>query len=199
MTNAPIMPWADRTVGTGHMSPEDLMAAANPLNPRIHPDYQAEAVEGLLDQVGFVKRVIVNQTTGRVIDGHLRIKLALAKGAPTIPVEYVELSEAEERLVLATLDPTAALAEFDAETLTRLGEEVKLDFEDFDLSAFFKDDELAALMGGEPDNAGEDSDADSVGYDSAYIVLIECASESEQLTMIGRLSKQGIECKAIVS
>jgi hypothetical protein len=34
--------------------------------------------------------VTVNQTTGHVVDGHLRIELALARNEPTVPVTYVE-------------------------------------------------------------------------------------------------------------
>ena len=48
---------------------------------------------------------------GHVVDGHLRIELALARREPTVPVTYVELSEDEERLVLATLHPLATMAE----------------------------------------------------------------------------------------
>jgi len=36
---------------------------------------------------------VVNTTTGRLIDGHLRVELAKAQGQPTIPVVYVELSK----------------------------------------------------------------------------------------------------------
>lgn len=62
----------------------------------------------------------VNQTTGHVVDGHLRIELALARKEPTVPVTYVELSEDEERLVLASLDPLATMAEAEAAKLAEL-------------------------------------------------------------------------------
>src|SRR5438445_7754487 len=42
---------------------------------------------------------------------------ALARGITTVPVDYVELSPAEERTILATLDPIAALAGADKEKL----------------------------------------------------------------------------------
>jgi hypothetical protein len=37
----------------------------------------------------------------------------LERKGPTLPVTYVELSDDEERLVLATLDPLASLAPAD--------------------------------------------------------------------------------------
>jgi ParB-like chromosome segregation protein Spo0J len=59
----------------------------------------------MLDTVGWVQSVIVNRTTGYVVDGHLRVAMAISKGEALIPVSYVELDEAEENLVLAALDP----------------------------------------------------------------------------------------------
>ncbi len=53
---------------------------------------------------------MVNRTTGHVVDGHLRVELAVARNEPSVPVTYVELSEDEERLVLATSTPSAAMA-----------------------------------------------------------------------------------------
>jgi hypothetical protein len=73
-----------------------------------------------LSEVGWVAGVMVNRTTGNVVDGHLRIELALARQEATVPVTYVELTEAEEALVLATLDPIGAIAEAEATGLASL-------------------------------------------------------------------------------
>jgi hypothetical protein len=73
-----------------------------------------------LAEVGWVAEVTVNRTTGHVVDGHLRIELALARKEPSVPVTYVELSEDEERLVLASLDPLTAMAEAEASKLAEL-------------------------------------------------------------------------------
>jgi hypothetical protein len=90
---------------------------ANPRNWRLHPEHQQEAVASVLDEIGWVQDVIVNRTTGFVLDGHLRVALAVQRQEPLVPVKYVELSEEEERLVLATLDPLSAAAEQDDEKL----------------------------------------------------------------------------------
>src|SRR3990167_7388749 len=110
--------WRSRIVGEGEVAPDQLLA--NPLNWRLHPGAQQAALEGVLGDVGWVQRIIVNQRTGRVVDGHLRVSLALRHDVPTVPVLYVDLDEREEALVLATLDPIAAMAGADVEKLAAL-------------------------------------------------------------------------------
>lgn len=114
--------WRSRIVREGEVAPGDLLA--NPHNWRIHPRHQQAAMEGVLDDVGWVQRVIVNQRTGHMVDGHLRVTLALRRDEPTIPVLYVDLDEREEALVLATLDPMAGLAVADREQLGLLLDDV---------------------------------------------------------------------------
>ena len=114
-----------RIVGHGEEAPDQLLA--NPANWRIHPRAQQDAMKGVLDQVGWVQSVIVNRVTGHLIDGHMRVSLALREDAKTIPVAYVELTPEEESLVLATLDPLSALAGTDKEKLAELLAEVSTD------------------------------------------------------------------------
>ena len=110
--------WRNRITGGGQQAPQDLLA--NPQNWRIHSGDQQRALSAMLDEVGWVEDVVVNTTTGHILDGHLRVQLALRQEEPTVPVTYVELSEPEERLALATLDPTASFAEYDPGTLQDL-------------------------------------------------------------------------------
>lgn len=115
--------WQNRIVGHGEENPEQLVA--NPLNWRIHPKGQQAALQGTIDDIGFIRSVTVNQRTGFVLDGHLRVTLALRSGQKSIPVEYVDLSEAEEAEALATLDPIAALAAADKSAVDNLLKEVR--------------------------------------------------------------------------
>jgi len=92
----------------------------NPRNWRSHPPEQQRALAGALAEVGWVAEVLVNRTTGNVVDGHLRIELAVDRDEPVVPVTYVELTEDEERLVLASLDPPAAMATAEEEQLAAL-------------------------------------------------------------------------------
>lgn len=105
--------WRSRIIGHAEVAPSDLVP--NPENWRSHPQEQRDALGGALGDVGWVTEVIVNKTTGHLVDGHLRLDLALSRGEPFVPVTYVDLTVDEERLVLATLDPLAAMA--DAEVI----------------------------------------------------------------------------------
>ncbi len=93
--------WRNRIVSTRQVDPEKLVA--NPRNWRVHPKYQREALTTVLDKVGWVQQIIVNRTTGLIIDGHLRVALAIERGEDKIPVIYVDLSVGEENQMLATL------------------------------------------------------------------------------------------------
>lgn len=111
-------PWANRIVDHGEESPESLLP--NPANWRQHGVVQRQALTDVLGEVGLVQSVIVNRSSGHLVDGHLRVELACAQGQPTIPVVYVELSEEEEHIILAALDPIAALASADRDKLAAL-------------------------------------------------------------------------------
>jgi ParB-like chromosome segregation protein Spo0J len=100
--------WRSRIVEYGTEDPDQLLA--NPRNWRIHPKHQQHALSTALDQVGWAAPVIVNRRTGHVIDGHLRVGLALSRGETEVPVAYVDLTVAEEQVVLATFDPIASMA-----------------------------------------------------------------------------------------
>jgi DNA modification methylase len=110
--------WRNRIVGHGEKPPKQLLA--NPANWRGHPKEQRVALAGALAEVGWVAQVLVNRTTGHVVDGHLRVELAIDRGEQVVPVTYVELTEDEERLVLASLDPLAAMATAEKDALAVL-------------------------------------------------------------------------------
>lgn len=114
--------WRNRIVGYGEADPATLVA--NPQNYRRHPKRQQDALAGSLGELGWIDTVTVNRTTGNMVDGHLRVEQALSHGETSVPVQYVELSEAEERLALATLDPITYMAETDAASLGALLEGV---------------------------------------------------------------------------
>lgn len=115
--------WRNRIIGYGEESPEQLLA--NPRNFRVHPKSQQQALLGVMQEVGVVDAVMVNQRTGFVVDGHLRVALAISEKQPMVPVTYVDLSEDEEALILATFDPIAAMAATDKAQLDALLRDVQ--------------------------------------------------------------------------
>jgi len=115
----------NRITGSGSINPAKIKT--NPLNFRKHPGVQKDAMEGILEEVGWVQNVIVNKTTGRLVDGHLRHEIAIQNKEAKIPVIYVELTEDEERLILATLDPIAELATRDRKLYEQLTSQISTD------------------------------------------------------------------------
>ena len=119
------MTWESRIIGHGVMDPHELIP--NPKNWRTHPKLQEKALEGALEDIGWIQDVIVNERTGKLLDGHLRVELAKKRGEHKIPVVMVDLSEEEEELALITLDPITAMAEADKDMLNDLIERCKTD------------------------------------------------------------------------
>jgi DNA modification methylase len=117
--------WDNRIISSGTMDPLDLIP--NPKNWRKHPKGQAQALEGALDEIGWIQDVIVNQRTGKLLDGHLRVELAKKKGETKVPVKFVDLSEEEEAKALLILDPISSMAEADKDLLKALMDEVSTD------------------------------------------------------------------------
>lgn len=110
--------WRNRVVGSGIIEDASQLLA-NPHNFRIHSTHQQNTLTGVLDEVGWVDDVKVNQRTGFVVDGHMRVMLAIKHNQP-VPVKYLDLSEEEEALILATFDPISAMAATDADKLREL-------------------------------------------------------------------------------
>jgi hypothetical protein len=117
--------WRTRIVGYGEADPRDLVPNAS--NWRRHPEHQRAALNGILSEIGWVAEILVNRRSGQVIDGHLRLEEALARGEPRVPVRYVDLSLSEEKQVLASLDPITTMAQTDHDKLDALLHDVHSD------------------------------------------------------------------------
>ena len=100
-----------------HVRAGDLKA--NPKNWRKHPKAQRQALQAILDDVGYADALIARDTPDglMLLDGHLRADLT---PDATVPVLVTDLDDAEADTVLATLDPLAAMAEPDTEKLRSL-------------------------------------------------------------------------------
>ena len=100
----------------------------NPKNWRTHPVAQQDALRGVLAEVGYADALIARETPEglMLVDGHLR-----AETTPDadVPVLVLDIDEAEADLMLATLDPLAAMAGRDEERLAELLSTVSSDNE----------------------------------------------------------------------
>jgi ParB-like chromosome segregation protein Spo0J len=191
--------WTSRIVGHDRVDPATLIA--NPYNPRTHPPKQREALEAAIKDVGFIRSVTVNRTTGRLIDGHERVWQAVRSGQPTIDVEYVELSEEAERKALATLDRIGELAEIDPAMLDGLLRQFETGSAALQaMLAEFADEAGLYRAAGPPeghrDPLGKD---ESHRLGDQFRILITCEDEQQQTELLERLTDEGLECRALIA
>ena len=177
--------WRSRIVETGSADPHTLIPHGQ--NWRRHPTSQREALKGILAEVGWVQGVIVNRTTNRIVDGHARVEEAITNGETVVPVTYVELSENEEREVLATLDPLGAMATTDAESLKRLVKDVQT-----------ADRTVAKLLTSISKTSARES-AGPVLSNFEYRIVVDCKGERHQAQLLKQLEKQGLICRPLIS
>jgi ParB-like chromosome segregation protein Spo0J len=101
----------------------------NPKNWRRHPQSQIDTLGDVISQVGWAGACLLNEKTGRLIDGHARQKVALQNGDVPIPVLIGSWSEEEEALILATLDPIGGMAIGDQKAYQQLIDQINVQSE----------------------------------------------------------------------
>lgn len=102
--------------------------ADNPSNWRVHPDAQLRALEDIIAEVGFADTLLFNERTGRLLDGHARKKVA--KPGEKVPVLVGSWTEEQEKVILATLDTSTAMAKANPDALDALLEDISLSSHD---------------------------------------------------------------------
>jgi ParB-like chromosome segregation protein Spo0J len=103
--------YESRITRTERVDPNTLLA--HPDNYVVHTEEQEAAMLAVITQVGITEPILVSEASGRIIDGHMRVALAVRHSIPTIPVSYVQLTEEEERKALLYLKRTTGMARFD--------------------------------------------------------------------------------------
>lgn len=162
---------------------------ANPKNWREHPPEQKKALQGVLDEVGIAGALLARETPEglELIDGHLRSDV---DAKADWPVLILDVDEREADILLASVDPIAALAKTNQVGLQQLLE--TLETENEDLQSLI--DELSNnTLVHEP---LEQEDGTEIPMDLEYIVVANCENEKQQIEIIKWLEKGGYPCKA---
>ena len=108
--------------GIEMVDPDQLLA--NPWNYRIHTERQRLALQNSLDDLGWLRPVLVNRLTQHIVDGHGRVEEA-DKAGEQVPVQYCVLSEEQEREAIVSLDTIVGMAGTDKDKLQELSETLK--------------------------------------------------------------------------
>lgn len=129
-------------------------------NPRkdLKPgDADYERLKRSLTEFGYVEPVIYNETTGRVVGGHQRLKVLADLGYTDVDCVVVELDETREKALNIALNKISG--EWDETKLALLIAD--LDAADFDAEPTgFDDDEIQAMIGSFDDDEVTDDGFD---------------------------------------
>lgn len=147
-----------------YRSPKDLIA--HDLNWGVHSDKQAAALSSSIGEFGWLKPVIVNGRTGRIIDGHARVAYAKNAGVTQVPCRVVDVDEAVEARMLATIDRVGELRGRDDTALWTLLKTCLADdalppagFDEADIAALLASNETGKPpKGAGAPNFGDDDD-----------------------------------------
>ncbi len=111
-------------------------------NPRTITPAKLAQLTRSLETFGWVEAVVVNRRGGnRIVGGHRRLEVAVASGAATAPVIFVDLDDAEERALNLALNNPAGTWDLPALTDLLGG----LDPDTRELAGFGPDDIKAVL------------------------------------------------------
>lgn len=117
--------WTHKLVKTENLSVETLLKMAHPENAREHPSHQLEATEELIETIGLIDELKANINSGHIFNGHARIQIALQSGQTSLPVNWYDLTEDEERLALEQYDAMTYEATYNPDKLRALMEKTK--------------------------------------------------------------------------
>jgi len=182
----------------GHGSKPASQFQANPLNWRKHPQRQRDAVRASLDELGWVDVVIENVRTGNLVDGHERVWQAL-ENDDDVPYIQVDLSEPEEKLALAILDPLTNLATTDAEVLNALLGETHPDSEVLaQLLAEVADAAHLYVGFDQMEDKSGDEDEDYMGKSVVRVEVMNAMAKQDVVSAISELVEQNPDWEATV-
>jgi hypothetical protein len=163
---------------------------AHELNPRIHSPLQRAVLTQLYQEIGFARSVLAYELPDgrlKLIDGHLRAGLTPDE---IVDVEILDVTEVEARTLLLSIDPLAQIAEYEEKELAALREQVEKDSAAVQmLWKKIQDEEPPTPPPDEPPPVLEDQ----------YLIIIECASEAEQVQLLRRFGREGLKCQAKVA
>jgi hypothetical protein len=186
--------YVSRIVGYGEESADQLLA--NPFNWRIHTQVQQQAADAVLDEIGIIQNIIVNQTTGHVVDGHMRILLAMRRRDDhPLPVTYVRLSEDEEYRALATFDAIGALAGRDDQKVKELiaAQSQEPDALRFLFAANLNAEAIRAKIRQQRLDAGASGDFSK----DSEIVIVETTDHNDAVALMERLVDEGRTARVV--
>lgn len=96
--------------------------AGHDMNWKTHPSLQREAYLEFRQEVGWAGAVLFNETTNRLLDGHMRLQDALENNLEELPVLVITVDRETELKILALLDQIGSMYDQRQQALKKLAE-----------------------------------------------------------------------------
>jgi hypothetical protein len=161
-------------------------------NFRTHPHAQRAALAGIYEEVGFARSLLAYELPDgrlKLIDGHLRRDF---DPDMEVDVEILDVTDAEARQLLLTIDPLAALAQQEEQLHQRLLDITPTQSPELD-------DAWQATVAGLPQVPHVVPLPEPQEMTEQYLILVTCRDEKQQVELLGQFAKQGLPCKALLS
>jgi DNA modification methylase len=126
-------------------------------NPRDIDKVSMEGLQVSMDRFGLVQPIVWNKRTGRVVGGHQRLKVLMARGAKETTVGVVDLSEEDERALNISLNNPHITGDFTADLQGLLADTMAVDIE------LFRDLRLDELLEDEAGRVGSGDENQAPG------------------------------------
>ena len=110
--------WRNLITESEQVNPLEL--TPHPRNFYTHPMQQRKVVNAAIAEIGYVDEIVVNRRTNRIVNGHLRVELAIGNGEATVPVAWIDCDEETETRILLFFDRIGELAKVEGERVKKL-------------------------------------------------------------------------------
>jgi hypothetical protein len=167
------------------------------LNPRVHPEAQRQALAALYEEIGFARSLLAYELPDgrlKLIDGHLRRDL---EPDMEVDVEILDVTDAEARALLLSIDPLAQLAEHDQAVLARLRGLAQTG--NAALANLWDAVGRAGAAVQEKLSAARTRQPRPETPPEQFLILVECPDETTQAALLARFQQEGLKCKALLS
>jgi len=172
----------------------------DPGNARLHDDRNLDAIARSLELFGQQKPIVV-MDDGTVIAGNGTLRAAKGLGWKTIACVVTQLDKRAAAAFAVADNRTAELATWNPEVLIATLKELDTSPQ-MQAAAGFDEGEYRELLKRFDKDTGA-ATAPAVASPTArefkYQVIVECADEADQATLIGRLEGEGLKCRALIS
>ena len=175
-----------RRVRAGDLVPHEF-------NYRLHPEHQRAAVDAVYREIGFARSLLAYELPDgklKLEGGHLRRDM---DPDMEVEVEILDVTDAEARALLLSIDPLADLAEQQDQVHQRLVDLTPTDSQDLQLLWQEAQQSMDAALAEKPPRAP------APAFEEQYPLLITCRDEAHQVELLQRFQAESLLCKALLS